>query len=166
MSHSKPALVTPKPPHCWLAVASAEHVRRGRAAGFMQVCHGKAGPLGRVQPGDGIIYYSPSEQFGCSDRLQAFTAIGHVLEGVPYQADMGAGFRPFRRDVGWLEANEAPIRPLLDVLDFTAGNSRWGYGLRFGLVAMTAHDFSLVAAAMRAVTSAPAHDAADRYCCS
>jgi hypothetical protein len=36
----------------WLAVASAEHVRRGQAEGFMQVCHGKAAPLKRIQPGD------------------------------------------------------------------------------------------------------------------
>jgi EVE domain len=165
MSHSMLPLVTPKPPHYWLAVASAEHVRRGRAAGFMQVCHGKAGPLRRVQPGDGVIYYSPTEQFGGSDRLQAFTAIGLVLEGAPYQADMGAGFQPFRRDVSWLEANEAPIRPLLDSLDFTAGNSRWGYGLRFGLVAMTAHDFSLVAVAMGGVVAAPEHETADLFCC-
>ena len=34
----------------WLAVASAEHVRRGRAEGFMQVSHGKLGPLRRILP--------------------------------------------------------------------------------------------------------------------
>jgi hypothetical protein len=36
----------------WLTVARAEHVRRGQAEGFMQVCHGKAAPLKRIQPGD------------------------------------------------------------------------------------------------------------------
>ena len=41
----------------WLAVASAEHVEIGRSAGFMQVCHGKASPLRRVQPGDRVVYY-------------------------------------------------------------------------------------------------------------
>ena len=35
----------------WIAVASAEHVRRGRADGFMQVCHGKGGPLARIRAG-------------------------------------------------------------------------------------------------------------------
>lgn len=43
----------------WVAVASAEHVRIGRAAGFMQVCHGKAAPLRRIKPGDRVAYYSP-----------------------------------------------------------------------------------------------------------
>ena len=53
------------------------------------------------------------------DRLQAFTAIGVVKPGAPYQADMGGGFRPFRRDVAWGDAAEVPIRPLLESLAFT-----------------------------------------------
>ena len=51
----------------WIAVASADHTRRGKAGGFMQVNHGKAAPLRRVQPGDGVIYYSPTETMGGKD---------------------------------------------------------------------------------------------------
>ena len=29
-------------------------------AGFMQVSHGKAAPLRRIRPGDGVAYYSPT----------------------------------------------------------------------------------------------------------
>ncbi len=97
----------------WIAVASAEHVRRGRAAGFMQVNHGKAAPLCRIKPGDGIIYYSPTTILREKDGLQAFTAIGTVREGEPYQGDMGAGFTPFRRDVQWSKSEEAPIKRCL-----------------------------------------------------
>ena len=43
----------------WIAVASAEHVRRGKREGFMQVSHGKAAPLKRIRPGDRVVYYSP-----------------------------------------------------------------------------------------------------------
>lgn len=111
----------------WIAVASADHVRRGRAAGFMQVNHGKAAPLRRVKPGDGIIYYSPTTIMGEKDGLQAFTAIGTVREGEPYEGDMGGGFTPFRRDVEWARAEETSIKPLLDRLEFTAGRSNWGY---------------------------------------
>ncbi|TIM15581.1 MAG: EVE domain-containing protein, partial [Mesorhizobium sp.] len=125
----------------WIAVASAEHVRRGRAAGFMQVNHGKAAPLRRVKPGDGIVYYSPNTVLGEKDGLRAFTAIGIVREGEPYQGDMGAGFTPFRRDVAWAKAEEAPIKPLLDRLDFTMAKSNWGYQLRFGLFEIGDHDF-------------------------
>ena len=88
----------------WMAVASAEHVRRGRSEGFMQVCHGKAAPLRRIKPDDGIIYNSPTVTFGGRDRLQAFTAIGTVQGAQTYQIDMGGGFRPYRRDVVWAEA--------------------------------------------------------------
>ena len=47
----------------WLAVASADHVAIGRRGGFMQVCHAKAAPLRRLQPGDRVVYYSPAERY-------------------------------------------------------------------------------------------------------
>ena len=134
----------------WIAVASAEHVRIGRAGGFMQVCHGKAAPLRRIRPGDRVVYYSPTEKFGGPDPLRCFTALGRVLAGEPYQADMGGGFLPFRRDVSWSEAKVAPIAPLLSQLDFSAGKKNWGYQLRFGLFEVTDHDFELIAGAMGA----------------
>ncbi len=140
----------------WLAVAAAEHVRRGRAGGFMQVCHGKGAPLRRIRPGDDVVYYSPTVTFGGGDRLQAFTAIGAVAPGDPYRVDMGGGFVPFRRDVVWRAAEEAPIQPLLDRLDLSAGRRNWGYQLRYGLVAITAHDLALIAAAMGAAAIAEA----------
>jgi hypothetical protein len=132
----------------WIAVASAQHVRRGREAGFMQVNHGKAAPLRRIKPGDGVVYYSPTTILREKDGLQAFTAIGTVREGEPYQGDMGAGFTPFRRDVAWSNSAEAP--PLLEQLDFTRGKSNWGYQLRFGLFEISQHDFQLIAQAMGA----------------
>ena len=54
----------------WVGVASAEHVRKGRVSGFMQVCHGKESPLRRLKPNDGVIYYSPTVTFGGKDKLQ------------------------------------------------------------------------------------------------
>ena len=134
----------------WIAVASAEHVRRGRTQGFMQVSHGKVAPLKRIRPGDGVVCYSPTTVPGEKDGLQSFTAIGMVKEGEPYRADMGS-FKPYRRDVAWVKADEAPIRPLLDELSFTAGKPNWGYQLRFGLFAISERDFRLIAKAMQAV---------------
>lgn len=132
----------------WIAVASAEHVRVGRGQGFMQVCHGKAAPLRRIAPGDGIAYYSPTNSFGGADRLRAFTALGTVKAGTPYQVDMGDGFRPFRRDVSWSDVVETPIHPLLEHLSFARGNKNWGYQLRFGLFEIPSQDLSLIAEAM------------------
>ena len=137
----------------WLAVASADHVRKGRREGFMQVSHGKATPLRRIKPGDGIVYYSPSTVHGEKDGFRRFTAIGAVREGEPYQGDMGGGFTPSRRDVDWADASEAPIAPLLDRLELTAGKPNWGYQLRFGLLKIGEADFRLIAEAMGAPES-------------
>jgi len=134
----------------WIAVASADHARRGRELGIAQVCHGKGGPLRRIQAGDGVVYYSPTMEFRGKDRLQAFTSIGRATGDQVYQADMGDGFRPFRRDVEYVEADEAPILPLLDRLEFTRGKKNWGYAFRFGLVEISQADFDTVAQAMGA----------------
>jgi hypothetical protein len=134
----------------WIAVACADHVSRGQAQGIMQVCHGKVAPLKRMRPGDLVAYYSPAQQMGGKDKLQSFTAIGVVKEGVPYPYDMGGGFVPFRRDVAWLASEIAPIAPLVDALDFCADRRNWGYQLRFGLCAVSERDMGLIAAAMKA----------------
>ncbi len=149
----------------WLAVASAEHVEIGRNAGFMQVNHGKASPLRRIRPGDRVVYYSPNRTYRPShavrgkDKLQAFTAIGTVKEGTPYQADMGFGFRPYRRDVAWHEAEPTPLAALRDTLAFTQ-EKNWGYRLRQGLVEISDADMTLIAAAMLKSSAPPRQQAA------
>lgn len=151
----------------WLAVASAEHVEIGRSAGFMQVCHGKASPLRRIQPGDRIVYYSPNRLYSPShalrgrDRLQAFTAIGTVKPGKPYQADMGFGFHPFRRDVAWHDAEPMPLAELQDQLAFTQ-EKNWGYRLRQGLVEISDADMTIIAAAMFKASAAPGRPGDER----
>lgn len=141
----------------WVGVASADHVAIGRAQGFMQVCHGKGGPLRRIRPRDGVIYYSPAQTMGGKDGLQSFTAIGTALDRPPYQQDMGGGFIPFRRDVAWQDSRTTPIRPLLDQLDLTRGQRNWGYVFRFGLVPISPSDFDVIARRMtNAVTTAQA----------
>ena len=145
----------------WLAVASADHVAVGRTAGFMQVCHGKVSPLKRVQPGDRIVYYSPNQHYSAShaqrgkDRLQTFTAIGTVKDGKPYQADMGGGFQPFRRDVTWHEAEPVSLALLLQKLALTQ-EKNWGYRLRQGLVEISDADMTTIAEAMFVATAASA----------
>lgn len=136
------------PSRYWIAVASAEHVELGRTLGIMQVCHGKAAPLRRITPGDRVIYYSPTMSFGGKDRLQTFTAIGTVCDGIPYQVEMTTGFKPWRRDVHWHAAHEVPIRSLLGRLAFTRDGGNWGYPFRFGLFEIAGEDAELIATAM------------------
>jgi hypothetical protein len=133
----------------WIAVASAEHVARGRAGGFMQVCHGKVAPLRRIRPDDVVThYYSPSVVFHGKDKYQSFTALGVVRGGEPYAFDMGGGFCPYRRDVDWCDSINTPIAPLLDRLAFAAGGRNWGYQFRFGLFAVSEADTGMIAGAM------------------
>ena len=106
----------------WIAVASAEHARRGKA-GFMQVNHGKEAPLKRISPGDGVVYYSPTTTFGGKDKLQAFTLIGRVKEGEIYPGEMG-GWTAYRRDVEWQDADDAPIAPPVSYTHLTLPTKR------------------------------------------
>ena len=141
----------------WVAVASAEHVAIGRAQGFMQVGHGKGAPLKRLHAGDRVAYYSPVRVFGTKEACQAFTAIGTVRDERIYQGDMGEGFKPFRKDVDWFDAREAPIRPLLEVLSFTQGKSNWGYAFRFGLLKVTEDDMAAIMQATQARSESAPH---------
>src|SRR5207237_446143 len=95
---------------CWLGVVSKEHVLRGVAENFVQVCHGKGAPLRRMNAGDGFVYYSPVITFGGKDKLQAFTAIGVVRTGEVYQVKMSPDFHPFRCDVDFKPCQEVPVK--------------------------------------------------------
>ncbi|QUX94146.1 EVE domain-containing protein [Marinomonas sp. CT5] len=133
---------------CWIAVAAADHVSRGVQDGFMQVCHGKGGPLKRLKEGDHVVYYSSVEVFGEKTPLQSFTAIGEVKDQQVYQVSMSDTFHPYRRDVNWYSAHPAPIRPLLSLMEFSRGKTNWAYPMRFGLFEISEHDFGAIASAM------------------
>jgi len=85
----------------WIAVASREHVLRGIAGGFAQVCHGKSSPLKRMTKGDWIIYYSPTEIFGEKNPCRRFTALGQINDTEPYMFAMSNDFVPWRRNVSF-----------------------------------------------------------------
>lgn len=128
----------------WCGVVSREHIKRGEAGGFCQVCHGKKGPLARMSVGDGIVFYSPVLEFKGTEKCQKFTAIGHVTGEDTYQFQMAPDFIPYRRDIAYLPCREISIHPLLDRLDLTAGKQNWGYKFRFGHFELSARDFEMI----------------------
>jgi EVE domain len=136
-------------PHYWIGVASKDHVSKGVEGGFCQLCHGKSNPLKRLNPGDWLVYYSPRDRMDGGDILQSFTAIGQILAGEAYSIDLGNGFITTRRDVRFVTAQEAPIRPLLADLSFIKNKQSWGYVFRFGLVEIPELDFRSIATAMK-----------------
>lgn len=111
----------------WIGVASKEHVLRGVTEGFSQVCHGNQASLKRMQSGDWIIYYSPTEVFGQKTPCRKFTAIGKIAPGDPYEFRMAIEFIPWRRDVAYFSAQEVAIEPLLDKLSCITNKQRWGF---------------------------------------
>lgn len=132
----------------WIAVASREHVRRGVAGGFAQVCHGKPGPLKQMKADDWIVYYSPTEQFGEKMPCRKFTAMGRVKPGEPYQFQMSSDFIPWRRAIAFITANEVSIKPLIDSLSFIQDKQRWGFPFRRGCFSISFDDFQLIASGM------------------
>jgi hypothetical protein len=132
----------------WINTVSRDHVQRGVAGGFTQANHGKPSGLKRMSEGDWIAFYSPKTDYPQGDPLQAFTAIGRVLDAQPYQVEMTPDFHPFRRKVEFLDCAETPIRPLIDQLDFIEDKKQWGFRFRFGLFQISEHDFEVIRAAM------------------
>jgi hypothetical protein len=133
----------------WIGTVSRSHVQRGVRGGFIQLNHGKKAPLQRMGRGDVLAMYSPRVDYPDGEPLQAFTALGIVKSGEVYQVQMSEGFNPYRIDIEFLQAMEAPIRPLIPGLSFIKDKTHWGAAFRFGYIKATAADMDLIAAAMQ-----------------
>lgn len=132
----------------WINTISRAHVLRGVAGGFTQANHGKPDLLRRLRWEDWIAFYSPRTDYPDGEPLQAFTALGRVTDDEPYQVEMTPDFRPFRRNVEFIDCTETPIHPLIDALGFIIDKKRWGYRFRFGLFAIEDADFAVIRSAM------------------
>ncbi|CQR59092.1 hypothetical protein PRIO_6745 [Paenibacillus riograndensis SBR5] len=80
--------------------------------------------------------------------MQAFTAIGRVLDDHVYEYAMSATFVPYRRNIEYVPCHEARIKGLLDRLSFTRGKRNWGYPFRTGHFEINQEDFFTIAEAM------------------
>jgi len=136
------------PRQFWIGFVSREHVRLGVKGGFIQLGHGKAAPVQRLHARDALVIYSPRTSYPDGEPLQAFTAIGVVSTAKVYQVEMTKEFKPYRVDVRFLKAKEAPIKPLIDALSFIKSKTHWGAAFRFGQIKISAKDFKLIAKAM------------------
>lgn len=132
----------------WLGVASQDHVANAVQGGFCQFNHGKQAPLKRLSADDWIIYYSPKYSMTSSAPLQAFTAVGRVLNDDIQQWQQTETFKPFRKEIDYLQALPAAIRPLLGELSFIEDPKSWGLVFRRGFFEITGTDFKLIVQAM------------------
>ncbi len=132
----------------WINTVSQAHVRRGLAGGFTQANHGKDRALKWLAQGDLVAFYSPRTDYPDGAPLQAFTALGRIIDQRPYQVEMTPTFHPWRRQVEFLPCQAAPIAPLIDTLDFIQDKRRWGFPFRRGLFEIGQDDFMRIAAAL------------------
>lgn len=136
----------------WVNTVSRAHVQAAVAGGFTQADHGKNTRLKHLSKGDWLVFYSPKTQFKGGEPLQAFTALGKITDGEAYQVETTEDFHPWRRQMVFKEGNEAPIRPLVDDLDFIKDKEKWGFPFRRGLFKIDKVDFELIADAMNIKT--------------
>ena len=132
----------------WIGVASKEHVENGIKLGICQFCHGKSTPAKRLSKGDIVIYYSSKYQMDSSEFCQQFTALGIVEDDEAYQVEMPPGFKPFRRNIKYLEAKPQDIKPLIQSLPFIKNKKSWGYVFRYGFLEIDQISFEIIAKAM------------------
>jgi DNA-binding MarR family transcriptional regulator/predicted RNA-binding protein len=153
------ALGPPNQPTYWVSTISRDHVRLSVEGGFTQAGHGKATGVKRLKADDWLVYYSPKTSLQNGEPLQAFTAIGRVLDEELYQMEQAPGFTPWRRNIEFVKGIEAPIRPLIDQLSFIKDKRRWGYMFRAGLFKIPQEDFAVISRAMAAENPSSRHAA-------
>ena len=137
-----------RPIKYWIAVVSKDHTKRGVSGGFMQVCHGKEGPLKRMQVNDWMLVYSPKQSMEGDEKCQAFTAIGQTADEKVYNFQMTETFIPFRRNIKFYDCKEISILPLIPDLTFIEDKKRWGYPFRYGFFEIQEKDFMLIKSQM------------------
>ena len=84
-------------------------------------------------------------------RTLVVAALGTITGDAVYQVRMREDFHPWRLDVRFDDSiRAADARPLVERLSFVPDPRRWGYPFRRGLSEVTADDFAVIEAAMRA----------------
>jgi hypothetical protein len=134
----------------WIIVASKNHVMHGVSLGIAQAGHGKRSGLARMHKGDGIVYYSPKVEYEGHEPLRSFTALGFVEDEEIYQVEESPDFKPFRRRVRYVPAQDIKTEPLVKDLKFIRNKKAWGYVMRFGLIEIPEEDFIFIAEKMGA----------------
>ncbi len=129
----------------WINTIAREHVLRGVAGGFTQANHGSDRNLKRLQKGDYIVFYSGKTAYPDGEPYQKFTALGKVTDAESYQVVMTPDFHPYRRNVKFMQMNEAEIKPMITELSFIHDPSHWGFPFMRGLFEISEQDFSLIA---------------------
>lgn len=132
----------------FVACVSKDHVVAGVLGEYLQ--SKDAAPLKRMGRGDLVLFYSEGTLFRAGERLQAFTAIGRVIDGAPHQVTVTPVFKPWRRRMEFIGAEETPIAPLAEQLSFVTDKATLAMPAKRGLFEVGIDDFMIAATAMKA----------------
>ena len=113
----------------WVNTVSRDDVQAGVA--------GDKPRLKRASKGDFVVFYSPRTGIKSGEPVQSFTGIAEVIDESPCQTK-------------FIASTEAPVRPLIESLDFITNKKSWGVTFRRGFFEIGEADFRRIAAAMSA----------------
>ncbi|MGZ8867202.1 MAG: EVE domain-containing protein [Thermoanaerobaculia bacterium] len=113
----------------WVNTVSRDDVQAGLV--------GAESRLKRASKGDVIVFYSPRTGIRSGEPVQRFTGIAELIEESPRQAK-------------FIASNEAPVKPLIESLDFIRNKKSWGVTFRRGIFEIGEADYQRIAAAMSA----------------
>lgn len=134
----------------WIAVASAEHVAVGAREGVFLASHGAGRAAARPRRGDRFACYAPRERLEPgAPAVQAFVALGEILDDAPRSHVMPSGFEAQVRAARYEPVTPTPVRPMLAELGFVKDPRHWGMAFRRGLFSIDAFDFARIEAALR-----------------
>ncbi len=136
-------------PGRWIAVISADHAASAARDGFFACSHGDGRAAARPAMGDRFVFYAPRERFGDGAPVQAFVALGRILDAAPAPRMIGS-FEAGVRAAAYEPVEPAPVRPLIPRLGFLRDKgSHWGMAFRRGLFAVGDEDFAVIERALR-----------------
>ncbi len=131
----------------WIAVASADHVAEAVRRGVFLCSHGSGTAAARPMRGDRFAYYAPRARMGEGEPVQAFVALGTIVDETAETREIG-GFTAGVRRADYAATGTAPVRPLLPRLGFVRDPKHWGMAVRRGLFAVDAADFAVIEEAL------------------
>jgi hypothetical protein len=134
----------------WINTITCDLVKVALKGGFTQAGRGKHAELHKLGQTDRIAFYSPRTESWGGDPLQAFTAIGQIIDKEPYQVTISQDSELWRRQVDFFDCHVTSIRPLIEDLDFIKDKIHWGGPFHHGLFKIGKTDFERIAQAMEA----------------
>jgi hypothetical protein len=132
----------------WVNTVSLDHVETAAKGGFIQADHGANKRLGRPQPGDAMVFYSPRTSLQGGRPVRRFTALATITGDEPYQAVVTDEFRPWRLAATFHPCTPTDAKALLEQLSFITDIAHWGLPFRRGLFTIPRGDFTTIAAHM------------------